>query len=777
MKNYLNSFLRNGCLLTLAAGMLACSDSQRAEACYDIIPLPQQITPAPGNPFVLKKSTPVIYAAGDTLMARNAAMLADYVNESTGYTLKTGTKDSDRAIRLIIDPSVKETEGYTLTIRENGIELAAATHAGIFYGIQSIRKALPAIAEKQEIELPAATLRDYPRFDYRGMMLDVGRHFQPVDSVKTFIDMLALHNINRLHWHLTEDQGWRIEIKKYPRLTEIGSKRKETLIGKTRDQYDGIPHAGFYTQDEIREVVAYAAERFITIIPEIDLPGHQLAALASYPELGCTGGPYEVWTHWGISNDVICAGNEQAMQFLEDVLGEVIDLFPTEYIHIGGDESPKIRWQSCPKCQARIKAEGIKGDAQHSKEEQLQSYITNRMERFVESKGRRIIGWEEIMEGGLTPNATVMSWKSTESGIKAASQNHDVIMAPMTHLYFDFYQTKDTKDEPVAIGGYNPIEKVYAFEPTEGVPAGKEHFIKGVQANLWTEYIPTFSHVQYMTLPRMAALAEVQWTMPEKKDYETFLPRLVRMMELYDRLGWNYSRHIFDLQCNFRPDTENGQILVDMATLGNAGIYYTLDGSEPDEKSISYNAPFAVNQNVTVKAVAIRPSGKSKTVTEKISFNKATTKPIRLKTQPYPIFAGDASLLNDGLSGDDNYQSGRWIGFLGNNLEAVIDLKQPEEISCISFNTNVKQGYHWNRDARGIIVKVSDDGKTFREVASEKFPPLTAASKDGIYPHIVSFHPVKTRYVEIIIEGDKLPDYHGSAGKPAILFVDEIKLN
>ena len=711
----MNKLTKYVCLLTAAMGTVACSETKKTEADYGIIPLPQSVTLEQHKPFVLKKSTPIVFEAGDALMEKNAQFLAGYIQQATGYAPKLSSGGS-HAIRLSVDTSIQENEGYKLTINEQGIELAGASHAGVFYGIQTLRKSIPAAAVNMEVELPAAVIQDYPRFEYRGMMLDVSRHFLPADSVKAFIDILALHNINRMHWHLSDDQGWRIEIKKYPKLTEIGSKRKETVIGRNSGEYDGKPYEGFYTQDEIRDIIAYADAKYITIIPEIDLPGHQQAALAAYPELGCTGGPYEVWTQWGISDDVICAGNEQAMQFLEDVLAEVIDLFPSEYIHVGGDECPKIRWESCPKCQALIVAEGIKGDKSHSKEEYLQSYVISRMERFVESKGRHIIGWDEILEGGLAPNATVMSWRGVAGGIEAANQNHDVIMTPNSYLYFDYYQTTDTPNEPLAIGGFLPVERVYSFEPTEGIPADKQKFVKGVQANLWCEYIPTFAQVQYMIMPRIAALAEVQWTMPEKKDYETFLYRLARMTELYDRLGYNYAKHIFDVKATFTPDTENGQIIVDLATLGNGTIYYTLDGSEPTTASAVYEAPLIIKEDAIVKANVVRPSGTTRTLTEPIRFSKATAKPITLKQAPNKAYTyNGAPVLNDGLSGNDNYKTGRWIGFSGKDLEAVIDLQKTEEIHELAFNTNVVQG-DWIMGASAVTVKVSEDGKNYRQV-------------------------------------------------------------
>lgn len=756
------------------AGMMACSDGKVAKGDYGIIPLPQEVSITNGGSFVLTPSTSIIYPEGNDLLKQAGEFLASYIKEATGYAPKVATAKSSKPIHLSIDKSISNPEGYRLTVTPEGIELAGATEAGVFYGVQTLRKSIPAVAEGMNIELPAVTINDYPRFAYRGMHLDVSRHFFPADSVKKYIDILALHNMNTFHWHLTDDQGWRIEIKKYPELTKIGSQRKQTVIGHNSGEYDGKPYGGFYTQDEIRDVIAYAKERFITIIPEIDLPGHQQAALATYPELGCTGGPYDVWQQWGVSEDVICAGNEKSMQFLQDVLSEVIDLFPSEYIHIGGDECPKIRWKTCPKCQARIKAEGIKGDKKHSAEEYLQSSVISQMEKFVESKGRHIIGWDEILEGGLAPNATVMSWRGVDGGIEAAKQHHNVIMTPNTYLYFDYYQSTDTENEPMAIGGYLPLERVYSLEPTAGIPDEYKKYVIGVQANLWTEYIPTFSQVEYMVMPRMAALAEVQWTDPSKKEYQSFLPRLVRMTKLYDRLGYNYAKNIFDIHAEFTTDTENGEVVVDLSTMGDGDIYYTLDGSEPTSASNKYDTPVRIKENATIKAVVVRPAGNSRVFSEKITFSKSTAKPVTLRVAPsrgYEFKGGPE--MTDGLTGDTNYKTGRWLGFQGKDLDAAIDLKQPVEISQVAFNTNVVKG-DWIMGAAGVTVKVSEDGKNFKEIVSKTIPSLKQSDKDGIYPQEVTFAPVKARYVEVIIKSDKLPAWHGGAGNPAYLFVDEI---
>ena len=488
--------LRNLFALSTAALMLtACGEKKTVKADYDVIPKPLATTNVAGEPFLLSARTRIVYPAGNTKLHQNADFLASYVQQATGYAPVVTDNAKEKAngnIVLSIDPAVQNPEGYILQVNSDGISLKASTEAGIFYGIQTLRKSIPAKAENSAIEMAPVTIEDAPRFSYRGVHFDVGRHYFSVDFVKKFIDYLALHNQNRLHWHLTEDQGWRLEIKKYPQLTEVGSKRKHTVIGQNTGEYDGKPYGGYYTQDQVREIVAYAADRNIIVIPEIDLPGHMLGALAAYPQYGCTGGPYEVEATWGVFDDVICAGNEDAMLFLEDVLDEVVDLFPSEYIHIGGDECPKTRWEKCPKCQDRIKKEKLNVKNGHSPEENLQSYVIRRMERHLNAKGRQIIGWDETLEGGLAPNATVMAWRGMNEGVTAANMGHDVIMTPTSFCYFDYYQTADTSEEPLAIGGYLPLSRVYEFEPVpSNISDDKKHHIIGCQANLWTEYMPT----------------------------------------------------------------------------------------------------------------------------------------------------------------------------------------------------------------------------------------------------------------------------------------------
>lgn len=746
---------------------------------YKVIPMPHSIEVINNQkPFSLSAKTIIRYTKGNAKLKKDAEFLASYIKEVTGLTLKVKEGNAANGINLSIKKNSDNPEGYQIEVNDKNISIIGDTEAGVFYGIQTLRKSLP-VSDDKIIELPAVRITDAPRFSYRGAMLDVSRHFFPVDSVKRFIDMLALHNINRFHWHLSEDQGWRIEIKSRPELITKGSMRSETVIGRNSGKYDGKPYGGYYTQEQAREIVKYAADRNITVIPEIDMPGHMLAALTAYPELGCTGGPYSVWTQWGVSDDVLCAGNDATLKFIDDVLTEIIDIFPSYYIHVGGDECPKVRWKECPKCQARIKELGIKGDEKHTAEEKLQSFIINHAEKFLNSKGRQIIGWDEILEGGLAPNATVMSWRGEQGGIEAAKQKHDVIMSPNTYLYFDYYQTKDIDNEPLAIGGYLPIKTVYNYEPVPAMLNDEEKkHIKGVQANLWTEYIPTYSQVEYMELPRMAALSEVQWSDPKDKDYTAFLKRLPALVDIYNINKYNYATHIFDVNVDFAPNIETGKLDVVMSTIDETPIYYTLDGTEPTEKSNLYTSQLSLDKNASLRAAAIRPSGKSRVFKEELNISKASMKPI---TMLQPInkqyeYKG-ASTLIDGLKGNNNYKTGRWIAFYKNDMEAVIDLKKIEEISNISISTCVEKG-DWVFDARGLEISVSDDGKTFRNVASEEYPAMKSDDRNGIYNHSLSFSPVKARYVKVkALSEHSIPEWHGGKGKFGFMFIDEIVLN
>lgn len=757
------------------------ADAQDAN--FQVVPMPQSIQPSKSGNFTLDARTLITYPKGDKAMLRNAKYLAEFIKESTGLELAVTPAENiqQHCIRLSKALKNENKEAYNVRVNSDIILIDGASDAGVFYGIQTLRKSLPT-GNTAKVMIPGVEINDAPRFGYRGAMLDVARHFVSKDSVLRFIDMLALHNINRFHWHLTDDQGWRVEIKKYPKLTKIGSTRSETVIGHNSGKFDGKPHGGFYTQKELKQIVKYAQERYITIIPEIDLPGHMMAALAAYPELGCTGGPYEVLKQWGVSEDVLCVGNDKTLKFVDDVLAEVCKIFPSKYFHVGGDECPKVRWADCPKCQKRIKDNHLEADGKHTAEERLQSYMINHAEKTLNKLGRQLIGWDETLEGGLAPNATVMSWRGEAGGFEAVRQNHDVIMTPNTFLYFDYYQTDQIDKEPMAIGGYLPIERVYSYEPIPAkmTPQEAKHII-GVQANCWTEYMKTYKQVEYMELPRMAALAEIQWCDPKHKDFDAFTGRLKRLMDVYDVKGYNYSHVIYNARISFETDMDKHVSVVTLGSFDKAPVYYTLDGSEPIANSLRYTEPLVIKNSTKVRAAVITDKWQSPEVSGDIQFNKATAHHITLLQEPNSGYAfTGAPLLIDGLTTKDlNFRNGRWIGFNPNDLEAVIDFETETEISEAAINTNVQPG-DWIFDARGFEVYGSLDGKEYTQLAAESYPVMTedTGSLQEVRTHVLKFNPTKVRFVKVKVLSEKvIPEWHGAKGKEGFLFVDEIVLN
>jgi hexosaminidase len=503
-----------------------------------IIPQPSKLQINKGE-FILTSECALQFDDKNQELVRIAGFLNDFLEKRYDFELHDNGKGKSVQFKLARFPALGG-EGYQLKVDKNRVEISANTPAGIFYGVQTLKQLLPLSGNAEKVAIPALEIEDQPRFTWRGNLLDVARHMFPVSFLKEYIDILASYKLNVLQLHLTDDQGWRIEINKYPELTEISHWREETLTGhlRTSKEYDGRGYGGFFTQDQVREIVEYAAERYITLIPEIEMPGHASSALAAFPNLGCTGGPYKVETTWGIFKDVFCAGKEETFEFLQNVIDEVLYIFPSEFIHIGGDEVHKDRWKECPKCQARIKEEGLKD------EHELQSYFITRMDKYLASKGRRLIGWDEILDGGLAPGATVMSWRGIEGGIKAAKMGHDVVMSPTTHLYFDYYQSEDRVNEPLGIGGFLPLEKVYAYEPVPDVLSAEEaKHILGAQANLWTEYIPSARQAKYMLLPRILALSEVVWSPKEKKDFADFEKRVIVDYERLKKQGINFRDH------------------------------------------------------------------------------------------------------------------------------------------------------------------------------------------------------------------------------------------
>lgn len=523
------------------------------DASYDVIPLPQSIVMVKGKSFILNSNTTIFCSSKDDLMQKNAYFLSCYIADLTGLKLKVSDikpKKGNYIELLLNNKNIKGEEAYTININNKNIKISGFTSAGVFYGVQTLRKSLPICnAINNPIVLPAAEIKDAPRFKYRGMMLDCSRHFFSIDFIKKFIDLIALHNMNTFHWHLNDDQGWRIEIKKYPKLVEIGSVRTGTVMGRNSDVDDSVKYGGYYTQEQCREIVEYARQRHITVIPEIDMPGHMKAVLASYPNLGCTGGPYKVGHNWGVYYDVLCIGNEDTFKFVEGVLDEIIDIFPSRYIHIGGDETPTKRWSECSKCEKIMQKEGLPIN-------KLQAYFTNRIEKYLNSKGRSIIGWDEILDGDINKSATIMSWRGIEPGEKGAKMGHDVIMSPTSHCYFDYAQTKEQYSEPLTQVHSLDVEQVYSLDPAPKTMSeeSKKHIL-GVQANLWTEYISNPNLATYMLLPRMAALSEVQWTSPAQKDFKQFKIRATRLSKLYDKYGYIYALHLW--QERYKHNREN----------------------------------------------------------------------------------------------------------------------------------------------------------------------------------------------------------------------------
>lgn len=695
--------------LTVLAG--CCCKSADA---ISVVPYPQSVKIQAGVCNLAGAAVRADEALGEAACAYAATFAEDLA--------KASGKDGKAVIEFVPDANLAP-EAYTLAVNAKGVTIAASGLNGVVYGVQTLKQLLPVCIYTGEAcpdadwNVKHMKIADAPRFAYRGMHLDPCRHFFDVNEVKRYIDIMEIHKLNTLHFHLTEDQGWRVEIKKYPKLTEIGSRRTQTIIAHTK-KYDGVPYGGYYTQDDIRELVAYAAAKGITIIPEVDLPGHMQAALAAYPELGCTGGPYKVWERWGISEDVLCIGNEKVFTFLEDVIDELCELFPSEYFHIGGDECPKVRWHNCPKCKAKMAELGIKSDENFSAEDYLQSYVTKRMEDYLATKGRKMIGWDEILQGEISPNATVMSWRGTAGGIKAAKMGHDVVMTPNNHCYFDYCQSLDRASEPVSIGGFISVDNVYNYEPCQDMTPEEAAHILGVQANMWTEYIATPEHLEYMLLPRMAALSEVQWCAADNKDWPRFHKTLIeKIAPIYDARGYNYAKHALD------PEY----------------------GEKPEQQEIAHKA-------VGCKAEL-------------------------LGAKPHPSYTLHApDELFDGKLGESYYLSGHWIGFNSDDLDVVVKLGG-KKISSVTVSTLVDKG-SWIFNMISCRISVSNDGENYTELVNETYPIDAPEVADGMRDFEYTFAPVKARYLRIQAGTVKdIPSWHDGAGQPAFAFYDEIIVN
>lgn len=725
---------------------------------YDIIPAPKSLKPSKGV-FIFDNQTKIYFADGSNEQSLQAFdVLRERILNTTGLKLtETGVKPLSNAIICRVNKKIKNEEGYILNIASDKIEIEYTDTQGLFYATQTIRQLLPAALESKDevseikLAVPCCKIEDAPMFGYRGMHLDVCRHFVPLQEVKDYIDQMALLKLNVFHWHLTEDQGWRIEIKKYPRLTEIGGFRERTLKGhlfSAPRQWDNTYTGGYYTQEEIKEVVAYAKERSVTVIPEIELPGHAMAALTAYPEYSCTGGPFEVQGTWGVFNDVYCT-KEETFNFLEDILSEVVELFPSEYIHIGGDECPKVRWKHCASCQQRMKDEGLKD------EHELQSYFIQRIQKFMATKNKRIIGWDEILEGGLAPDATVMSWRGIEGGVAAAKHGNDVIMTPYNYLYLDYYQSISPKD-PLAIGGFLPISKVYSFDPypTE-LTADEWKHILGVQANTWIEYLSTREQREFMIYPRLAALAELAWIQPELKDFNNFSKALPSLLERYDYAGLNYSNAFYSIQDKVVSDGQGGVKLELFCDAPQATIYYTTDGSEPTTSSEVYkSAIFLPKKEAIVRAISVKDGKVMYAPYEQLFVeNKAAGKSYILSNDKDEKIQNHLAenLFNRKLGMDKLMERDDWFSYHENYLTIDIDLEKVTSVSEISV-LSVDQEHRSIYSPETVEYQVSLDGNTFNTIGTLNYDQIKAADSKAV----LSFDPIDVLKVRLKIK--KVPE-------------------
>jgi len=733
----------------------------------NLIPYPQTVNITEGE-FII----PETLVLNDKLPKEETDYFKKRLGSLVKFKYSSKTEGAHLTQALVPQPKIPVTtedvrEKYTLTISPKGIFISSYTKQGYFLALQTLIQLFE--EHREDKKIPALRIEDQPKFAWRGMHLDVSRHFFTVDEVKQYIDYLTMYKLNTFHWHLTDDQGWRIEIKKYPKLTQIGSKRKESMIGAYADNtFDGKPYGPyFYTQEQIKEVVKYAQERHITVVPEIEMPGHALSALSAYPELACTKGPFESATKWGVMDDVFCPKDE-TFTFLENVLDEVIRLFPSQYIHIGGDECPKTRWKECVHCQELIKKNNLKD------EHGLQSYFIQRIEKYVNSKGRKIIGWDEILEGGLASNAAVMSWTGVNGGIEAAKAKHFAVMTPGAYCYFDHYQG-DPQSEPNAFGGFTPLEKVYSYNPIPAeLNAEQAKYILGVQANLWTEYITDFKQVQYMIFPRLMALSEVGWGTSDPKNYKEFENRVISQFKVLDKMNVNYAKSIYNISGKIVPG--NNGITYELSTSQDPkGVRYTLDGTDPTINSKNYQEPISIPKSITVKSAYFENGQlKSSISSQQFTISKTTGKKITLENQPSENYSfGGASTLVDGIIGNVKQLGKTWLGFDGKDVVATIDFGQKTGFSEVYFNTLENKG-SWIHLAKSAKIFVSDDNKNFKlikEIGKEEIQNAKGKIK-------LNAGSQNAKYLKMIIENAGIiPAGNPGADSKAWLFVDEIGVN
>lgn len=729
-----------------------------------IIPQPVSFE-AKGGTFTISHSTVLAVPDRGDRMAAN--FFNDYLQQFYGFKLKVVSQASQNAIQLrTAKGKTGAKDAYSLKVNDKGVAINGNTYPATFYGIQSLIQLLP-VGKDAVLNIPRVSIQDEPRFAYRGMHLDVGRHMFPVSFIKKYIDYIALHKMNYFHWHLTEDQGWRIEIKKYPKLTQVGAFRDGTIIGRYPGTgNDSTRYGGFYTQEEVKEVVKYAADRHITVVPEIEMPGHSSAALTAYPHLGCPGtGPYKVEETWGIFDDVYCAGKDSTFTFLQDVLDEVIALFPSKYIHIGGDESPKANWKKCSLCQKRIKDQGLKD------EHELQSYFIQRMEKYLNGKGRTIIGWDEILEGGLAPNAIVMSWRGEQGGIEAAKQKHQVIMTPGSHVYLDHSQS--SREDSVTIGGFTTVEKTYSYEPIpKELSAEEGKYVLGAQGNVWTEYMRYPAKVEYQIFPRMSALSEVLWSPKESRDWSNFEKRLEDQFARYELWGANYSKAYYDITGQVEPAPGNRGVAVKLQGRNASGeLLYKMNGNSHSEK---YNGPVLINTDTKITALYYKNKELMDSLSFNVRVNKATGKPIILNPQPSGYYPGNGPFtLVDGIINEKGGRNSESLGFQS-DVEAVIDLKEAQTISTLVVHA-LQTGGSYVYPPRAVEAFVSEDGNTYQPVGS-----TTPVSQNGSPKAVarLEFKPMTARYVRLKL--NQLPAVPAGArgeGEKTWMFLDEIQVN
>jgi hexosaminidase len=750
-------------LLTGQVGMGQRNKIQHPEdSALNIIPRPFLEKRNPGT-FQFNQET-VLWTAEDS-GSNTIRPLMPCLAMVTVFTLHIKHQAVSNYIRLVIDSSkVANAEGYTLLVNPQYIVITGHDGAGLFYGLQSLIQLASAVTNS----IPACWIEDHPRFAYRGMHLDVCRHFFSVETIKKWLDILALYKINTFHWHLTDDQGWRMEIKSYPELQTISAYRNETLIGHKKEiphLSDGKRYGGYYTQDEVKMVIQFATDRHITIIPEIEMPGHAMAALAAYPNLGCTGGPYQTATFWGIFSDVYCAGNDSTFIFLQRVLDEVLAIFPSKYIHIGGDECPKLRWQECVKCRKRMADEHLKNESE------LQSYFIKRIEKYLNDRGRQIIGWDEILEGGLSPGATVMSWTGEKGGIEAAKMNHDVVMTPEKFVYLDYYQSL-YPDEPLAGGGYLPLKKIYEYEPLPPeLNASQTKYIIGVQANVWSEYMDSEEKAEYMIFPRLMALAETGWSLKKNKNYNNFLTRLRRQSGLLKKLNIHAAEVFDEITYTVTKDPDGKSRLGMYTTLPESIIRYTTDGRIPGNNDAKYHDLLVIEKPVTIKAAVFKNGQINGRIFEKkFLYHKAVGRSVRLAFQPTENFnPGETSALVNGIEASSLYNDGQWFGFSGVNLEAVVDLGSLQNVKMIGTNF---LKYHWQRMWEPVELGfwLSADGVQYTQVYRQQDFPV-----NGINAVRAELKDTKARYIKVIaVNRGIIPAGEYGAGANALLMVDEI---